>query len=426
MIKLLDEKNGHLIYHGHDLYDIAKKEGTPLKICFLDIIEERINTLKNAFSNAIKELNYPANFIYLNANKANYGLKEITTAFSCSDGLETSSYYDLVLTKKIMAGSNKYLVCNGYKLNDYLDEIIDAYNKGYKIIDVIDSVSEYEYLKKANINLNVGLRIHIQSAYAEEEENDRFGLNPKDLEYILDDLKNSKLNLKMVHFHQRGFDYIEDKFKLNFLKVFSAYAKIQKLYPTVDSFNMGGGTPLPLDGNFDYNKWAKDVLMLLTEASKKYDVKVPNLFSENGKYSQKDACVNIYKVVGYKETSKYPWKIVNGSLLIAMPEFYALGEEILVKPVNGLDKEFKPFSLGGITCDCDDVFFEKGKEYIMLPDVDELYIALVGTGSYQNSMNGKRGVHHCLLPEEKDVIYEDGKFITRHEVQSIDEIIKLM
>ena len=65
-----------------------------------------------------------------------------------------------------------------------------------------------------------------------------------------------------------------------------------------------------------------------------------------------------------------------------------------------------------------------------MPDSDEVYIGLMGTGSYQNSMNGKRGVHHCMLPEEKDVVIEtvNGKVekTVRNKLQTIDEIMKLV
>ena len=50
----------------------------------------------------------------------------------------------------------------------------------------------------------------------------------------------------------------------------------------------------------------------------------------------------------------------------------------------------------------------------------------MGTGSYQNSMNGKGGVHHCLLPEEKDLVINDGEVTIRSELQSIEDIYKIM
>ena len=83
---------------------------------------------------------------------------------------------------------------------------------------------------------------------------------------------------------------------------------------------------------------------------------------------------------------------------------------------------FKMISLG----------IEEDKGYILMPRKSEKaqYVACLGTGSYQNSMNGKGGVHHCMLPEEIDlVIYKkDGKdkFLLRSELQSLNDIKKLI
>lgn len=426
---LKEEKNGLLYYNGYNLLDLAKKYGTPLKITFLDVIKEHITSLKQSFDKAIKELNYQGKMIYLNANKANYGYEEIKTAYHYADGLETSSYYDLLLTRK-MFGSNKekYIVSNGYKLSDYLDEFIDLHQNGYNVIDIIDSISEYEYLKKKKTNINVGLRIHLDALYHEGDEriDDRFGLTKDDIEYILSDLKNTNLNLTTIHYHQRGFDYEEDKFKINFLIGFNYYLKAKKLYDSVHIFDIGGGAPLPIKEHFDYDRWAKYVLNMMIELALKENIDVPNLMLENGKFSQKDSTVNIYKVIGIKETYKYPWYVVDGSLLIAMPEMYALGEPIEVRQINNLNNDTKKAMLAGVTCDCDDIYPFDGKNQFMVHEGNEIYIGLMGTGSYQNSMNGKGGVHHCLLPEERDIVIEDGKEYERHHLQTIDDIYKII
>ena len=426
MGKLVEIQNGLLNYNGVCLKDLALKYGTPLKVTFLDVIRSRVTGLKSSFDKAIDKLAYQGKFIYLNANKANYSQKEIETAFLVSDGLETSSYYDLLLTYDIFKDnneSNKIIVCNGYKSKEYLDTIIKI-SKEIKIIDVIDSVEEYNYLKDINANIEIGLRIHMTSLY--EDHDDRFGITKDEFDYILNDVKNTNLSLTTIHFHQRGFEYIEEKFKENIKKIFMFYKDAVKIVPTVKHLDIGGGTPLPNGIEFDYDSYALMLIKLLKELSLEYKVAEPDIISENGKYSMKDSTINIYKVLQVKNTSKgAPWYFVDGSLLIAMPEFYALGEEIDCVPISNLDKKAIKARLGGITCDCDDVFPVHGD--MNLPeDIKDLYIALLGTGSYQNSMNGRHGIHHCLLPEEIDVVIDGKKEYIRHQLQSMSEIKRLM
>ena len=152
MKKEIKVKNEQLYYNNVNLNSLAEKYGTPLKVTFLDLIKERVVSLKETFDKVIKENNYQGKFIYLNANKANYGVEEIETAFIYADGLECSSYHDLLLTVDII---NKYpkmktkpIVCNGYKKIDYITEIIKLSESGYNVSCIIDNALEYDLLKK--------------------------------------------------------------------------------------------------------------------------------------------------------------------------------------------------------------------------------------------------------------------------------------
>ena len=446
-IQIID---GKMYYFGYNLEELANKYQTPLRITFLDIIKERVLNLKNTFDKVIKEEDYQAKFIYLNANKANYGALEVKEALINGDGLETSSFLDLSFSYDLIKkyAKDKYLVSNGFKDDNYLNEIIKVSNDDINYICIIDSLDEYEFLKKKAKKINVGLRIHLPALYASDEEvvkNDRFGLMRDEIKYIVEDIKNHKnMTLSTIHFHQRGFDYDKEKFMENIDKCFlDFYVEIKKLYPSLVNFDIGGGTPLPTLYDFDYESWARLLIKHLKDICLKNNIEVPNIISENGKYSMKDSTIDIYKVVGYKETDRnfknpknndkfYPWYVLDGSLLIALPEMYALGEEILIEPINNLNDEMREARLASITCDCDDIYFKEDKGYILMPKRSDKnqYVACLGVGSYQNSMNGKGGVHHCMLPEETDlVIYKkDNKdvYLLRSKLQTLDEIKKLI
>lgn len=434
----------HCYYDYNKLATLANKYGTPLRINFLDDIKSKILNLKNSFDKAIKNNNYTGNFYTVNANKANYETLGIKTSIEYGDGVECSSYNDLLLTveiiKKYFKKNEKLLLCNGFKVNEYLNEIIKLHNEGWNILTIVDSLDEYKAYKNANFKtpLEIGLRIHLPALYSEEGEcitDDRFGITKEEYDYIINDVKDSKnLTLSTIHFHQRGFDFEKDKFILNIEKAFDLYVNAKQQIPTLVNFDMGGGTPLPESHNFNYDEWADLTIKTIKEICNKNNIENPNLISENGKYNHKDSVVNIYQVVGIKNTdTNYPWYLLNTSILIAIPEYYALGEPMKIEAINLLDNEKIKVRLAGTTCDCDDVYYEKDKGWIELPKInanEKLYVAILGTGSYQESMNGKGGIHHCLLPEEKDiVIYTDvkgnEKEILRSKLQTIKEIKKL-
>ena len=192
MEKLVENHLGKLLYNGYDLFSLAQKYSTPLKVTFLDVIRARVTELKKCFDKAIEENGYEGKFIYLNANKANYSSLEIETAFLAGDGLETSSNYDLLYTESVYKKFNeteKPIVCNGYKDKAYLDNIIRI-SKNIKIIDIIDSLDEYNTLKKKGVKLEVGLRLHMSSLY--EDHDDRFGITIEEFNYIINDISNKE------------------------------------------------------------------------------------------------------------------------------------------------------------------------------------------------------------------------------------------
>lgn len=428
------------------LMELVKKYGAPLKITFLDNIKEKVVNLKKTFDKAIKQNQYNGKFFTVNANKANYESVGIETAIKAGDGVECSSYYDLLLTKDILLKlglkNKSLLLCNGYKTLDYVNEIIASKNEGWDIIPIIDCEEEFLSYKNAKLSspMNVGIRVHLCSQYPEEGNpitDDRFGVLESEFDFIINELKNCKnLVLTTIHFHQRGFEFEEDKYIINLQKSFlNYYVKASKIFKSLNYFDMGGGTPLPESNDFDYDYWANLTIKTIKNMCDKENIAHPNLISENGKYNRKNSVVNIYEVIKVKYTDPiYPWYIVDGCLLIAMPEYYALGEPMKIVPINHLDKKFIKARLCGISCDCDDVFYEKDKGYIALPKLENnehLYIAIMGTGSYQDSMNGKGGIHHCLIPEEKDLIIytnEKGEVIEKLQsgLQSIEQIKRLV
>ncbi|MBQ7307848.1 MAG: hypothetical protein IJW82_04885 [Clostridia bacterium] len=435
MKSIITEKNSQLEYNGYNLVDMAQKYGSPLKILFLDVIKKQISTLKNALDNAILKNDYQGKFIYSTANKASYCAESVMTSSIHSDAVEVSSYNDLCLTEKIYEianiSKNKMIICNGIKEKHYRDKIIELSQKGYNMLDIIDSVDEYDYLEEnAKTKINIGLRANLKSIYG-HAESDRFGLTKEDFKVLETKIPNAKnLVCTTIHYHQRGFDYEDDKFYQNLAIALDDYfIPFSKKIKTITNMNLGGGTPLPLLKDFDYNTWADKLIKYFK--SKELNC---NIIFENGKYTFKDSLVNIYEIIQRKDTNKeFTWYVINGSLLIAMAEKYAVGEDLLVTPINLLNNPKVKAKLAGVTCDCDDTFYDHDLDGLMLPQIkdgEKLYIGILGTGSYQEAMNGRNGVHHCLLPEEKRVVVytKDGQTFEEvtNDLQSPQDIMNIL
>ena len=435
MKSIIQVKDSKVEYFGHDLVEIAKKYGSPVKVLFLDVIKKQINDLKNYMSTAIKSNNYTGKFIYSTANKASYVAESMLASSMESDSVEVSSYNDLCITEKIFKiakiSKAKPIICNGIKQGQYLDKILAMSGNGFNMLDIIDNIEEFDYLESKKAKLNVGLRVNLKSLYG-HADNDRFGLSENDFDIVRQKLAHSQnLVCTTIHYHQRGFEYDDLKFYENLKIVIEKfYLPIKNEFASVCCLDLGGGTPLPTHYDFDYATWANKLIAFL----KSYNLNCDIIF-ENGKYTFKDSMINIYETVQVKNTAKsFPWYVINGSLLIAMAEHYAVGEDIVVMPLNLLDHKMAETKLSGITCDCDDVFYDEEKGYISMPVFDKgerLFVGILGTGSYQENMNGRNGIHHCLLPEERRIVFytnHDGveMEIQTNELQSPKDIAKIL
>ena len=435
----LEIKNQKTYYNDVDLEKLIKKEQTPIKLVFLDIIENQIKKLKKSFSKAITKNKYKNSFVYLNASKANYASEIVFTATKFSDGAETSSYFDLEMTSHLINNfkklSGKTIFCNGFKPQNYCDKIVDLHNHNTKIVDIIDSLSELDYLLSKNYNspLEIGVRVNLEGLYGQHNDHDRFGISKNELKIFQQKLKNqNKLVLTTLHFHQRGMTFDEQKFYENIEKISKNYVELKKEFKSLKNLDIGGGAPWSYDDEIDYDSWADKLIKTFKDIFSKNKIDEPNILMENGKYTTKDCMINLYSVVGVKKTDpKFLWYILDTSLMLAIPEYFMCGEPMKIVPINNLNSKMIKTRLAGITCDCDDVFCgEKG--YMLMPEIldKKQYVAILGTGSYQESLTSHKAIRHCLVPSEKRIItfLKNGKrhFVVSEEFDTPEDMFKLL
>jgi arginine decarboxylase len=136
-------------------------------------------------------------------------------------------------------------------------------------------------------------------------------------------------------------------------------------------------------------------------------------------------------VIGRKKTNEsFVWALLNTRLMEAIPEYYMCGEPMKFVPVNNIDAKMEKAKLAGITCDCDDVYAED-ENFVMIPEKqkEKQIIAILGTGSYQESLTSQASVRHCLIPAEKRIVsfIQNGerKFLEVEQEQSAQNVFDL-
>lgn len=428
----LNVRNGRLFMEDLDLTSLFTGEGTgdlpdrtlpsPLEIVYLPIITYRIQQMNRVFTEVIDEINYHGRFYYTYASKANAAEEVIRTTLASGAHHEMSSTVDVdiakIMIRRHLLTPEKYIICNGFKPagSSYADNILQLRAVHDKVVPVVEDLNELPPLIESDLTFDVGLRLKTYGHHTTIEEaeaaNSRFGLDLENMWKAADYIKAAP-QLSLTLFHAMvGSQILDEEAFVSWLKPgIQTYARLRQRHPSLHIFDFGGGMPVPmtLDFGFDYYKFVRLLLTTLQEICGEYDVPVPDVMGEFGRYTTSEHGAHLFKIITAKDNnSTQPWYIIDGSIMSSFPDSWALQEHFIVLPLNHLDKPFQQVQLGGITCDSDDVFPPKtSRSPLYLPiETENLYIGFFSIGAYQEMLGGVGGSKHCVVPEAYELIVE--------------------
>lgn len=441
-----DVKDNELAFNDIPLMDIIEEYGTPLRLTYLPKIGEQIKEARGLFKNAMKKLDYKADYFYCYCTKSSHFSFVLEEVLKNDVHIETSSAYDIMIVRKLLEkgllDKNKFIVCNGYKRPAYKQYIAELIEDGYEnTIPVLDNMKELEYYKE-NCTKKIKLGIRIAS---EEEPNfefytSRLGIRYKDIvKYYRENIQDDeRFELKMLHFFINTG--IEDSayYWSELAKCLSVYCELKKICPELNSLNIGGGFPIKksLAFEYDYEYMVNEIINQINETCKAHQVDVPNIFTEFGSYTVGESGAIIYEVIDQKlQNDRELWYMIDSSFITTLPDTWGMNERFILLSINQWDKEYRRVNLGGLTCDSLDYYnAEAHDNQVFLPKVKEgehLYIGFFNTGAYQTSLGGYGGVQHCLIPAPKHIIIdrdENGNYTTQlfAEEQSHESMLKIL
>jgi arginine decarboxylase len=428
----LHHRHGHLFLEELDLAELVANQNqalgpaadlsSPLEIVYLPIIKRKIDFMRQVFADISAELGYDGRFHYAYASKANAAEEVIRTTLSAGAHHEMSSTVDVdiarIMKARGLVPDDRMVICNGFKPAgmDYADNIIRFRSEHANLIPVVEELSELSPLIAAGHSFEVGLRQKSYGPHHDEAEmdsyNSRFGLDLAAIWKAADYVAAApNLSLKMYHAMVGSQLVDREDFVERLRPPMEIYARLRQRHSSLQIFNFGGGMPvaMTLDFNFDYHAFARLLLSTMQEVCQRYQVPVPDIMGEFGRYTTSEHGAHLFRIVTTKHNnSKLPWYIIDGSIMSSFPDSWALSEHFIVLPLNHLEKPFQQVQLGGITCDSDDIYPPgPSQSALYLPvETDSLYIGFFSIGAYQEMLGGVRGSKHCVLPEANELVID--------------------
>lgn len=279
----------------------------PLLIRFGDLLRWRIDELNEGFQNAIREGKYQGVYrgVYpIKVNQQQEVIEEITRyGRKYHYGLEAGSKPELIAALAYMHDPEAYIVCNGYKDEEFIDLALNAQKMGIQVILVLEMPSELELIlersKKMGVRPTLGVRFRLSAesaGYWSGSGGDAsvFGLNISQLMRVVDHLRDQGMLdcLRMLHYHQGSQIPNIRAIRQAVTEAARVYCGLVQEGARMGILDLGGGLAISYDGfkgatsassNYGTKEYCADVIEAISEVTAEAGVPHPDIITESGR-----------------------------------------------------------------------------------------------------------------------------------------------
>jgi arginine decarboxylase len=196
-----------------------------------------------------------------------------------------------------------YLICNGYKDEEFIDLALHAQKMGLRIMLVLEMPSELDLIlersRKIGVLPNLGVRVRLStkgSGHWQDSAGDKsvFGLNASQVIAVVDQLKATGYMgcLKMLHYHQGSQIPNIAAIREGATEAVRMYCDLVKEGAPMGVLDIGGGMAVDYDGshtnfhsscNYSVAEYCTDIVEVISQICDKAGIAHPNLISESGR-----------------------------------------------------------------------------------------------------------------------------------------------
>ena len=421
-------RDNELFFHDIDLMALVEKHGTPLKLTYLPKISSQIARARKWFEKGIAKTGYTGKYSYAYCTKSSHFRFVLEEALRNNVHLETSSWFDISIIRTLYGegkfGKDKYIICNGFKTEEYKQAITELLNDDFvNCLPILDSPGEIDHYLA---HVQAGKRVKLGLRLASDEEprfqfyTSRLGVRYADAVPLYEQqIKNDpRFELTMLHYFISSGIKDTSYYWTELSRFIHKYCELRKLCPTLTTIDIGGGLPIQtsIQKEYDYPYMVAEILRTIQRICAEEGVPEPDIFTEFGIFTVGESGVTIYSILDEKlQNDKELWYMIDGSFITNLPDTWALNQRFIMLAINGWQRPYRKIQLGGLTCDSQDYYNAEKHIYQTFlpqrqparseePSGQPLYVGFFHTGAYQESLSGYGGLKHCLIPAPKHVI----------------------
>jgi arginine decarboxylase len=292
-----------------DVIEGLHERGThlPVLLRFRDLLHSRIAEINGSFRKAIREHGYRGEYrgVYpIKVNQQRQVIEEIAEfGKKFHYGLEAGSKPELIAALAHMHDPEAFIICNGYKDEEFIDLALHSTKMGLKIMLVLEMPTELDWILERSqvigVEPNLGVRVRLSTRGAghwQDSAGDKsvFGLNATQVIEVVDRLKNrGKLDcLKMLHYHQGSQIPNIAAIREGATEAVRMYCDLVKEGAPMGVLDIGGGMAVDYDGshtnfhsscNYSIPEYCMDIVEVVAQICERAGVDHPTLVSESGR-----------------------------------------------------------------------------------------------------------------------------------------------
>lgn len=326
------------------LFDIAqgiRDRGfdLPVLVRIRDILDARIRALHESFNTAIREYEYKGHYrgVYpIKVNQQQQVVEEICEfGINYHHGLEAGSKAELIAAISFLKDPEAYLICNGYKDEEFIDLGLYALKMGIRCVLVVEMPSELDLILERSRTLGIkpilGVRMKLStqaSGHWTESGGERsvFGLNTAQTMDVVDRLRDEQMLdcLHLLHYHLGSqIPNIRD-IREAVKEACRIYAGLVTEGAPMGALDLGGGLAVDYDGshtnfagscNYGTAEYCSSIVEEIMSVLDESKTPHPDIITESGRATVAYYSVLLFNVLDVSrfETHELPDKLPAGT-----------------------------------------------------------------------------------------------------------------